>query len=56
MRFKPESTHSYGGTMGSTEQSIAKRYKTLMENDSALHIHNLQYANNDPNEQKNDHG
>ena len=52
MRFKPESTHSYGGTMGSTEQSIAKRYKTLMENDSALHIHNLQYANNDPNEQK----
>lgn len=52
MRFKPENTQSYGGTTGTTERSMAERYKMLMENDSTLHIHNLQFAYNDPKEQR----
>lgn len=52
MRFKPERTQSYGGTTGTAERSMAERYRMLMENDSTLHIHNLQFAYNDPKEQR----
>ena len=52
MRFKPERTQSYGGTIGKTEQTMAERYKTLLANDSALYRYNIQFACNDPTERR----
>ena len=52
MHFRPEKTQSYGGTVGTTEQTMTERYRKLLENDSTLYRYNIQFAYNDPKEHR----
>ena len=52
MHFRPEKTQSYGGAVGTTEQTMTERYRKLLENDSTLYRYNIQFAYNDPKEHR----